>query len=68
MLLNSIKSAFGAKKGRTRVGRGIGSGLGKLAEEVIKVKSLDLEVFTKLDLRADKCRFKGASLKEVLMH
>ena len=29
MLLNSIKSAFGAKKGRTRVGRGIGSGLGK---------------------------------------
>ncbi|MCC8995585.1 MAG: 50S ribosomal protein L15 [Nitrosomonas sp.] len=29
MLLNSIKSAFGAKKGKTRVGRGIGSGLGK---------------------------------------
>ncbi len=42
--------------------------LEKLAEEVIKVKSLDLEVFTKWALRADKCRFKGVSLKEVLMH
>lgn len=29
MLLNSIKSASGSKKNRTRVGRGIGSGLGK---------------------------------------
>ena len=29
MKLNSIKPAAGAKKARTRVGRGIGSGLGK---------------------------------------
>lgn len=29
MHLNSIKPAIGAKKNRTRVGRGIGSGLGK---------------------------------------
>ncbi len=31
MKLNSIKPAAGAKKARTRVGRGIGSGLGKTA-------------------------------------
>ncbi len=31
MELNSIKPATGAKKGRRRVGRGIGSGLGKTA-------------------------------------
>ncbi len=29
MYLNSIKPAIGAKKNKTRVGRGIGSGLGK---------------------------------------
>lgn len=31
MELNSIKAAFGAKRNRRRVGRGIGSGLGKTA-------------------------------------
>ena len=31
MELNSIKPAFGAKRDRRRVGRGIGSGLGKTA-------------------------------------
>lgn len=31
MELNSIKPAFGAKRNRRRVGRGIGSGLGKTA-------------------------------------
>lgn len=31
MKLNSIKPAFGAKRNRRRVGRGIGSGLGKTA-------------------------------------
>ncbi|ULQ47322.1 50S ribosomal protein L15 [Flagellatimonas centrodinii] len=31
MKLNTIKPAAGAKKARTRVGRGIGSGLGKTA-------------------------------------
>ena len=29
MYLNSIKSAAGAKKAKLRVGRGIGSGIGK---------------------------------------
>lgn len=31
MLLNTIKPAFGSKRPRTRVGRGMGSGLGKTA-------------------------------------
>lgn len=31
MLLNTIKPSFGAKTARTRVGRGVGSGLGKTA-------------------------------------
>lgn len=31
MLLNTIKPALGSKRPRTRVGRGIGSGLGKTA-------------------------------------
>ena len=31
MRLNTLKSAPGARKERTRVGRGIGSGLGKTA-------------------------------------
>lgn len=31
MLLNTIKPAFGAKRARKRLGRGIGSGLGKTA-------------------------------------
>ena len=31
MLLNTIKPAFGAKQTRIRVGRGVGSGLGKTA-------------------------------------
>lgn len=31
MLLNTIKPAFGAKRARKRLGRGVGSGLGKTA-------------------------------------
>ena len=35
MRLNSLKPAKGARKARVRVGRGIGSGLGKTAAVVV---------------------------------
>ena len=40
MKLNELKPVEGAKHAKKRVGRGIGSGNGKLREEVLKVKTL----------------------------
>ena len=39
MRLNTLKPAAGSKSAAKRVGRGIGSGLGKTAAEVTKDKS-----------------------------
>ena len=51
MRLNSFKIRFVKK---TRVGRGIGSGVGKLVVKVIRVINLELDILEKLDLKVDK--------------
>ena len=47
MFLNSIQPTEGATHARRRVGRGIGSGLGKTGGRGIKVKKAVLVVFIK---------------------
>ena len=72
MELNSIKPANGAKKARRRVGRGIGSGLGKTAGRGHKGQKSRAGGFHKvgfeggqmpLQRRLPKRGFKSASLK-----
>jgi len=72
MELNSIKGASGAKKARRRVGRGIGSGLGKTAGRGHKGQKSRAGGFHKvgfeggqmpLQRRLPKRGFKSASLK-----
>ena len=72
MELNSIKPAAGAKKARRRVGRGIGSGLGKTAGRGHKGQKSRAGGFHKvgfeggqmpLQRRLPKRGFKSASLK-----
>ena len=72
MELNSIKPADGAKKARRRVGRGIGSGLGKTAGRGHKGQKSRAGGFHKvgfeggqmpLQRRLPKRGFKSASLK-----
>ena len=55
MQLNTIKPADGSKKAAKRVGRGIGSGFGKTAVAVIKVRNRVLVVFIKSVLKAVRC-------------
>jgi len=72
MQLNSIKPASGAKKARRRVGRGIGSGLGKTAGRGHKGQKSRAGGYHKvgfeggqmpLQRRLPKRGFKSASLK-----
>ena len=42
MRLNELRDNPNARKSRTRIGRGIGSGKGKLLEEATKDKNLGL--------------------------
>ena len=53
--LNNIADKGSIKKPK-RVGRGIGSGKGKLLEQDIKARSLGL-VYLSKDLKEDKCPF-----------
>ena len=57
MNLNSI-SDQGSLKKRKRVGRGMGSGLGKTAGRGHKVKNQDQVEVSGLDLKAVKCHYK----------
>ena len=54
------------KSSKKRLGRGVGSGLGKHLEKVIRVRSLDL-VFQLKDLKVVKCQFIEGYQKEVLI-
>ena len=60
MELNNIKPAEGSKKNRRRVGRGIGSGLGKTAGRGHKGQSRVPAASTKSVLKAAKCRCSAA--------
>ena len=73
MELNSIKPAAGAKKARRRVGRGIGSGLGKTAGRGHKGQKSRSGGYHKVGFeggqmpmqrRLPKRGFKSASLKD----
>lgn len=55
MELNSIKPADGAKHAKRRVGRGIGSGLGKTAGRGHTVKSRVPAAITRWASKAVKC-------------
>jgi large subunit ribosomal protein L15 len=55
MELNNIKPADGAKHAKRRVGRGIGSGLGKTAGRGHKGRSLVRVATTRLVSKAVKC-------------
>ena len=54
MELNSIKPAEGAKKARRRVGRGIGSGLGKTAGRGHKSQKSRADGFHKVGFEGDQ--------------
>ena len=55
MNLNNLQPAFGAKQAKRRVGRGIGSGLGKTAGRVIKARSREPAAFTESVLKVARC-------------
>ena len=56
MRLNTIKPAEGSKKERRRVGRGIGSGLGKTAGRGHKGQKSRAGGFHKVGFEGDQCR------------
>jgi ribosomal protein L15 len=66
MELNNLKPAAGAKHAKRRVGRGIGSGLGKTAGRGHKGQKSRLVDFIKWVLRAVRCLCIAVYLKEVL--
>lgn len=57
MRLNTLSPAEGAKHSAKRLGRGIGSGLGKLVVVVIKVKNLVLAAVFVVVSRVAKCHY-----------
>ena len=57
MRLKSLSPAEGAKHSAKRLGRGIGSGLGKLVVVVIKVKNLVLAAVFVVVSRVAKCHY-----------
>ena len=65
MELNKLKDNYGAKMPKKRVGRGVGSGLGKTSGKVIKARNLDLVCQLKA-LKVVKCQFIEDFLKGVL--
>ena len=57
MRLNTLSPAEGAKHSAKRLGRGIGSGLGKLVVVVIKVKNLVQAAVFVVVSRVVKCHY-----------
>ena len=60
MQLNNIQPAQGAKKPKRRVGRGIGTGLGKTAGRGHKGRNPVQAVFTRWVSKAVRCRCNAA--------
>lgn len=67
MKLYNIKPAEGATKTRKRLGRGIGSGTGKLVVKVIKDKTLVVVVELDQDLKEDNYLYSDVYQKEDLV-
>ena len=65
MNLNTLKPAIGEKTSRKRVGRGIGSGMGKTAGRGHKGQNHDLVDFLRLVLKVVRCHFKEDCLRLV---
>ena len=57
MNLSNLKPAEGSTKTRKRIGRGPGSGLGGILQEVIKVLNQDQVIQRRLVLKVDRCLF-----------
>jgi ribosomal protein L15 len=57
MELNTVQAADGARAGRKRVGRGIGSGLGRPAGAVTRDKSRVRVASTRWASKAARCRY-----------
>ena len=66
MRLNTLSPAAGSKHAPKRVGRGMGSGLGKTAGRGHKAKSLVLVAVYAQDLKVVKCHLKSVYLNLVL--
>ena len=66
MRLNTLSPAEGSKSSKKRVGRGIGSGLGKTCGKVTKAKSRDQVGFIRSTLKVVKCLYKDVCRKRVL--
>lgn len=66
MFLNTIQPAEGAKHSCRRVGRGIGSGLGKTCGRGHKGQKSRSGGFHKVGLKVDKCLYNEDYLNEVL--
>lgn len=52
-MLNNLKPTEGSRKNKIRRCRGLGSGLGKMVDLVVKDKIQDLAVVLDLDLKVD---------------
>ena len=57
MNLSNLKPAEGSTQTRKRIGRGPGSGLGVLLQEVTRVQSQDLVIRRKSVLKVVRCLF-----------
>ena len=68
MKLNTIAPAFGAKKDAKRVGRGIGSGLGKTAGRGHKGQKARSGGFINAVLKAVRCLCNAVCQKLVFHH
>lgn len=66
MRLNTLSPAAGAKSAPKRVGRGIGSGLGKTLVAVTRVKNLVAVAVYVLASRVVKCHLRSVCLSSAL--
>lgn len=65
MKLHELSPVEGSKKDSKRIGRGHGSGWGKLPVKVIRARRLVQAAASVPDLRAVRCLYSVVSLKEV---
>ena len=67
MKLHTIKPTEGAIKSRTRVGRGVGSGLGKTSGRGEKGQKQEVDIVINKDLKVDNYHYIDVYLKEDLL-
>ena len=65
--MTNLNSTLQVKNKKMRVGRGIGSGKGKLLAEVLRGKNQEVVLQLKV-LKVDKCLYIGDCQREVLIH